>query len=228
MRRHRRGPTLLALSESHLSLSYPSPDDFRTWLNNRPLRDLAVEHVLTGEPFAFRDDAEALEQLTGHIGERLGIDSTSIRVIGSGRIGFSLNPANFPRPFRPASDIDVAVVNDDLFDRVWHTMLAWNYPRRFRLYGEERRWQRSRQDDLYWGWFRPDKIRYKGLAFPEILRPLRDLSTQWFDAFQSLSTYPALAARVVAGRLYRTQEHAIGYHIDGLRKLRDQLSDKED
>jgi hypothetical protein len=163
-----------------------------------------------------------------HLSQGLGIDRSSARVVGSGRIGFSLNPANFPRPFGRASDLDVVVVNDDLFDRVWHTMLTWNYPRRYRLYGQERHWQKKRQDDLYWGWFRPEKIRYEGLTLPEKLKPLRDLSAQWFEAFQSLSTYPALAARVVKGRLYRTEQHAISYHIDGLRKLRDQLSHSED
>jgi hypothetical protein len=28
--------------------------------------------------------------------------------------------------------------------------------------------------------------------------------------------------------LYRTEQHALSYHIDGLRKLRDQLSNGED
>lgn len=166
--------------------------------------------------------------MTDHLAEHLGIDESSIRVVGSGRIGFSLNPANFPRRFSDVSDIDVVVVDEGLFDRVWHTMLEWNYPRRFRLYGADRHWQRSRQDDLYWGWFRPDKIRYTGLAFPEILKPLRDLSTQWFNAFRSLSAYPDLAAREISGRLYRTEQHAISYHVDGLRKLKAQLGNGED
>jgi len=73
---------------------------------------------------------------------------------------------------------------------------------------------------LYWGWFLPDKIGYEGLSLPDVLVPIRDLSTTWFNAFRSLAQYPELAAREVSGRLYRTWDLAFLYHLDGLEKLR--------
>jgi hypothetical protein len=74
-------------------------------------------------------------------------------------------------------------------------------------------------EDVYWGWFRPDQIKYEGLLFPEVLKPMRDISTSWFDAFRSLSTYPEFATRNISGRLYRTWDHARLYHVEGLRQL---------
>jgi hypothetical protein len=119
------------------------------------------------------------------------------------------------------------IVNQRLFDMIWTTMLRWHYPRRVdRLPNVDWAWVRERRHDLYWGWFRPDRIRYDGLSFSPVLYPLRDLSTQWFNAFRSLSRYPELADRDVSGRLYRTWEHAHLYHGDGLRQIRDLLQNQ--
>jgi hypothetical protein len=150
----------------------------------------------------------------------LPIKRENIRVVGSGRIGFSLNPNTFPRRFSSESDLDVLIVDQKLFDLVWMTMLKWNYPRRLNLPGGEAKWRNRRQKDLFWGWFYPDKIQFEGLLFPEQLEPLRILSVTWFNAFQSVGTIPQFATRAVSGRLYRTWKHVILYHLEGLRQLK--------
>ncbi len=132
-----------------------------------------------------------------------------ITVVGSAKIGFSLSPHNFPRHFSDESDIDVVVVDEALFDKYWMIMVEWNYPRRtIRLAQGDLKWIRKRKNELFWGWFLPDRIQYKGLYRPHILKPLLDISNRWFDAFQSLALYPEFAERKVSGRLYRTFEHA--------------------
>jgi hypothetical protein len=98
--------------------------------------------------------------------------------------------------------------------------MPWNYPRRGGLSNPDTAWRRDRQRDLYWGWFRPDSIRYEGLTAPDALQPLRDLSAKWFNAFQSLSLYTPFADRQVSGRLYRSWKHALLYHGEGLRQLK--------
>jgi hypothetical protein len=190
------------------------------------MRTLAERHVLSAEvPYAFKDAPSSLETLRRHLVQELSVRAEQVIVVGSGRIGFSLSPAGYPRRFGPKSDVDIVVIDDTMFDLYWHTMLIWNYPRRGtpQLAGRDRSWRRNRQRDLYWGWFRPDYIRYDGLSLPSVLRPIRDLSTAWFNAFQSLGQYPQLARRQITGRLYRTRELALLYHVDGLEKLRDVL-----
>jgi hypothetical protein len=88
-------------------------------------------------------------------------------------MGFSLNPDNFPRTFSENSDIDVLIVDYEIFDKMWTTLLKWQYPRKGQdLGGEEGKWARERRKELYWGWFVPSEIRYKGLSFTNLLEPI--------------------------------------------------------
>lgn len=202
--------------------TYPSPEEFRDLLRTTHLESVVKTYIFQGTPFVFRDKPELEEVLIGHLCKSLRLKPSSIAIVGSAKIGFSLSPDAFPRQFSAESDIDVIVVNERLFDTVWMTMLKWHYPRRLaRLPDVDFRWCGARRKDLYWGWFVPDKIRYDGLSFPEVLRPLQHFSTQWFNAFRSLSRRPELASRNVSGRLYRTWSQALMYHEDGLRQIRD-------
>ncbi|MDP2898210.1 MAG: hypothetical protein Q8Q12_16870 [bacterium] len=204
-------------------MAYPSVKEFEKALFAMPLEDVVKNYVFEGKPFAFRGRPRALAILRRHLHARLSVADENVVVIGSGKIGFSLNPHTYGRRFSEFSDIDVVVVDGRLFDKVWLAMLEWNYPRsgprRARLYGADLKWATDRKEELYWGWFVPDRIRYTGLSLPDVLRPLRDMSTAWFNAFQSVSRYQEFAGRNVSGRLYRTWEHALLYHIDGLRQI---------
>jgi len=199
-----------------------SSEEFVERLIKEPLARVVQQYIFEGTPFAFRDAPDTLTLLESHLGAALGIQRNDIKLVGSAKMGFSLNPDNFPRRFGDESDLDVVIVSERLFDLVWHTVLKWNYPRRppNRLPSPDSRWARDRRRELYWGWFLPDKIGYEGLSLPDVLVPIRDLSTTWFNAFRSLAQYPELAAREVSGRLYRTWDLAFLYHLDGLEKLR--------
>jgi len=185
--------------------------------------EVLQEYVLSGEPYAFRGQASALTNLRTHLSKALAVDHTNIVIVGSAQIGFSLSPDNFPRRFSDLSDIDVAVVDERLFDVVWHTLLQWHYPRRRTLPRGDWAWSTARRKELYWGWFVPNQIRFSGLSFPAALKPLRDCSTLWFNTFQSLTSYPEFSKRQVNGRLYRTWEHVRMYHAEGLRQIREIL-----
>jgi hypothetical protein len=201
-------------------MSYLSIDEFKRIVLSTPLSTVVQEHIFQGMPYVFREKPEALNLLTRHLSTAMHLSEQSIVVVGSAKIGFSLNPDNFPRRFSDVSDIDVIVVNEDLFDRVWMTLLRWHYPRRLLKLGRaENEWVRDRRKDIYWGWLVPTQIRYEGLSFPGILKPLRDISAQWFNAFQGLSLHPEFATRSVSGRLYRTWDHALRYHEEGLRQI---------
>jgi hypothetical protein len=203
---------------------YPTADDFAQLLLSRPLSETVQEHVFQGLPFVFRQTPRTLDVLKRHLVSELGLSPSDILVVGSARTGFSLNPDNFPRQFSGTSDIDVVIVDEDLFDKIWTTLLIWNYPRRLLKAGRiDGDWIYQRRKDIYWGWFRPDQIRFEGLSFPDALQPIRDLSTRWFNAFRGLSQYSEhaeLTHREVSGRLYRTWNHAHLYHEEGLRSLR--------
>jgi hypothetical protein len=199
-----------------------SADEFGKLLLEHPIETVVREQVFKGTPFVFREQPEILDVLREHLRGSFKLQKDNVIVVGSAKLGFSLNPYNFPRQFSEDSDIDVLVVDHELFDEVWMTLLKWQYPRRgVNLGGEEGKWARVRRKELYWGWFVPSAIRFRGLSFTDTLRPIRDISTEWFNCFQSLSQYPEFVSRKVSGRLYRTWDHALLYQADGLRQIRD-------
>jgi hypothetical protein len=204
---------------------FPSVDEFRSELLTKPLDEVIREYIFEGLPYVFRETPPLMETLRDHLCNDLGVSDESTIVIGSAKIGFSLSPDNVFRQFSDESDIDVLVVDERIFDDIWKIILKWHYPRRIRgLGGADESWGRRRRRDLYWGWFVPDKIKYEGLSFPEVLKPLRDISTAWFNAFRSLSRVPEFSRRNITGRLYRTWDHALLYHADGLRQIKENLT----
>lgn len=205
-----------------------SVDEFIEILMAEELERVVQDCIFAGEPYIFRGWKEGFENLRRHLGNSLGISCRrNIEVVGSARVGFSLDPDSFGRGFSEKSDIDIVIIDDKMFDKVWNILLKWNYPRRFRLAGIDNTWATRRMEDLYWGWFRPDRIRYDGLSFPESLKPLRNISASWFNAFKSISQVQGFAGLEVSGRLYRTWEHALMYHVDGLRKILELIKQKE-
>lgn len=203
-------------------MEYPSVEEFTHILLRRPLEEVVREYVFQGVPYVFRNQPAALTLLKQHLHSTLGLSEQDVTIVGSAKIGFSLSPDNFSRAFSDDSDVDVLVVNEKLFDLVWMTILKWHYPRRIEnLGGRDAKWARERRQDLYWGALFPDKIRFEGLSFPDVLKPLRDTSTAWFNAFRSLSQYSEFVSRDISGRLYRSWDHALLYQMDGLQKIRE-------
>lgn len=203
-------------------MAHSPVDDFEKDLRTRSLEWVANHYIFEGTPYIFRDRPEIVNMLSTHLSRQLELSSENIRIIGSAKVGFSLSPDNFPREFSNTSDIDVLVVDEKLFDEIWMSVLNWHYPRRLSGLGRvDSCWMSARRNDLYWGWFHPDRIKYKGLSLPEVLKPLRDISTSWFNAFRSLSRYPEFSGRHVSGRLYRSWSHARLYHLDALRKIKE-------
>ena len=206
---------------------FPSVEEFRAAILTRPLDGVVRDYVFEGRPYVFREAPHLMGALRSHLCKELGILAESTIIIGSAKTGFSLSPDAIFRQFSDESDIDVLIVDEQIFDDIWKIVLRWHYPRRRGLAGVDGPWGRQRRRDLYWGWFMPDKIRYEGLSFPEVLKPLRDISTRWFNAFKGLSRFPEFSRRNITGRLYRTWDHALLYHTDGLRQIKESLVEKE-
>jgi hypothetical protein len=197
-------------------------------LRTQPAETIVDEYVFGDEVFALRATPDALDALRQHLSQELEVSVEDVAIVGSARSGYSLAPDTFPRAFSSHSDIDVIVVNEPLFDYVWGALLTWNYRQRWPRWNPDRSWAQERQADIYWGWLTPNRIRYEGLRFPRSLIPLRDFSTRWFTAFQTLSqAHQVFLGRDVEGRLYRSWDLARRYHSHGIRKLVRRLTSSE-
>jgi hypothetical protein len=169
------------------------------------------------QPFVFGDSQKAWQSFRGETADLLGVQSENIRVVGSGRFGFSLKPANNLRAFQDTSDVDVVVVNAELFDRLWLNVLSAAYPRPPNLQTAA---QLERQKEVYTGWISPENLRFDNRLDGARVRPVLDFRTQWFNAFKRVSRHIVQRHEDVSARLYRTWGHVELYHLDSVRSLR--------
>jgi hypothetical protein len=209
--------------------TYLTADEVRVLLDERAFPQLVHDLHLGRVPWLFREDADLYEQFRTYLADSLGVASSGISLVGSACAGFSLSPDSFPRPFNEGSDIDVAIVSEQLFDAAWMTMVAWGHPRRNSLPAGELEWMQERQAEVFYGWLQFSHLRFRGLRFPKTLSPLREIRAAWFTAFQAVGTnFPdtEFAAREVSGRLYRTTDHLVLYQAESLRRLQYALSQR--
>lgn len=53
------------------------------------------------------------------VAKRLAVDPVSIQLVGSGRLGYSLNPRKNFKKFDGESNLDIAIISADLFESTW-------------------------------------------------------------------------------------------------------------
>ena len=73
-------------------------------------REFIDRHLFGGSPWAFRASPPEYDEFRAELAHRLAVDAGGIALVGSGRLGFSLNPHHLLSSFGSASDLDVVVV----------------------------------------------------------------------------------------------------------------------
>lgn len=199
-------------------------EDFRVLIGEKTDAEV-VQVVLHSNdlPFVFSDSPQAWDSFRKEFVTGLSVSEGDIRIVGSGRFGFSMKPGLNLRAFRDTSDIDVIVVNSDLFDQLWLALLRAVYPRpphTSMLSG----WLGRRRNELYTGWLTPLDIKLDVKIYGSKVRPILDINAQWFGALKKASRYPLTRHEDIAGRLYRTWEHVELYHLQGMTELRKSLT----
>lgn len=161
----------------------------------------ALTHILdpAASIFLFRFRDEPYAEFRTHAGSLLGVDSSSMVVVGSARLGYSVSPDYPGRAITRRSDVDLVVVSEALFDRAWDHLAeiypCLGHPPRIRA-----AYDRHRERSALRGWVNPED-------FPGIV----PFSGEWFDALQRLAAVVPQRRRVGA-RLYRSWRHALHYY----------------
>ena len=177
-------------------------------------------------PYVFQPRPTAWDTFRNELVSKLSISRNDVRVIGSGRFGFSMKPGNNFKRFADTSDIDVVIVNAVLFDQLWLALLEAAYPRppiteMPRVGG----WLRKRRYELYTGWLTPLEIKLDSKIFGAKAKPVLEFNARWFNALKQASRHPPRRHADISGRLYRTWEHAELYHLNSLAALRNALAE---
>ena len=172
---------------------------------------LIEKHILHNPPFYFKEKMDLFFDIKKKISEKYDIPVTNIYLVGSGQLGFSLNPANNFSNFRfndeqdkKASDLDFAIISSKLFNEIWDSICD------FRLSDfpyEDKQGQEFRQFKkyLFRGWIRPDKFPFDFA-----------LKKEWFQFFESLNP---IAERKVTCGLFRNETSFIKQYTRSLNEL---------
>lgn len=198
-------------------------DAVKVCSSHAEMMDLVESQLFDRLPVAFSTEEELFLAVRAHLEKTLGAEPESVGLVGSAALGFSIAPQNFTRDLLPGSDLDFVVISPALFDRYWHVLLRWGHPVRHHVPRDAEKWFNSRKDEIFWGWLDPEKLHFRGVNRPRLLRELRGLQQVWFETFRSLGgIFPGtqVATRPVSARLYRSKMHLLHYQANGLMKTR--------
>ena len=200
-------------------------DDFRALAGEKTDKELlrtCLQDDIT--PYVFELKPMAWNTFRDEIAPQLRVSNGDIRVVGSGRLGFSLKPYNNLARFTDKSDIDVVIVNPDAFDELWLSLLHAAYPRS-PLTDKLGGWLRDRRNEVYTGWITPLNIQLDRKIVGEKATPVLDFRTRWFNVLKRASRHLPRRHEDVQARLYRTWRHAELYHLNSLAELRKSLTE---
>ncbi len=73
-------------------------------------------YIINNRPYLFQNNPILFEQLTLYIADKLGINPSEVKLIGSAKTGFSMsNIPEYGKPFSKNSDLDFSIINENIF-----------------------------------------------------------------------------------------------------------------
>lgn len=163
-------PVYGALVQDLYELDEDRLESFKADVKEADALDVIRKHIVFGPCHVYRNSADYYE-LIRRAAERLGVHPSCMVIAGSAKLGFSVAPEKRYHPFHNKSDIDLTIVSNELFERVWREFYDakidahdWSDRKSFLKY-------------LFSGWIRPD-------FFPDVKTPTTD---GWFEFFAELS-----------------------------------------
>jgi len=168
-------------------------DAFRADLLSLPVRDVIRKHISTGRPYAFSEGE--YYGLRSTVANEFKLHPSSVIIVGSTRIGFSLNPKHRFKPVHANSDIDIAIVSQERFDDYWERVFQYSMA--------NLAWEAGRfKNTLFKGWIDP---RY----LPNT--PSFQEAQQWVRFFDGLMRSRQYGRRRITARLYRSWDRLETY-----------------
>lgn len=177
--------------------------------------ELVERYIWFGTPAIFSDCEQKYYELKREISTQFPVKSkNNIIVVGSAKLGFSIAPRKRFRDIRDESDIDVAIIDEELFDSYWERLFEFNINVKSRSEKEEDLYQKFLQY-FFKGWLRPDlfPFNFKGKG-------------EWFDFFNRIS-YKKYDKRKVAAAIYKNEYFFKKYHEKNIKDLREELRNEK-
>jgi len=177
------------------------------------LIDFCRRRNLHGTPAVFAGNEDAYYEFRKRIAKKFSINFHEVFITGSAKLGFS--PYKM-KAFDYDSDIDVAIISAELYDRIMEYIHDYQMElreNRKAVSVEELKGYHRFLEYGAIGWMRPDLL-------PTSFR-VADLRRDWFDFFDSISHGKSEVGnyKVTAGA-FKSYRHLERYTLNGLRLLK--------
>lgn len=178
------------------------------------LLDFTRQYLLQGIPYVFNGDKESYYKFRKRIAEHWNIHFQDIHITGSAALGFSIFKKT---PFTLDSDIDVAIVSQNLFEKIMQHIHQYQLQlRQFRgqLNVKQIKDYHKFLEYIAMGWIRPD------LLPTNLIEEIKFLKDDWFDFFKSISNNKSEVGNyeVTAG-VFKSHFHLEEYILQGLNNI---------
>jgi hypothetical protein len=167
---------------------------FKKDLKNLSNIEIVRKYITYGDTYVLDHDKYYL--LKQKISNHFDIHPSEVIIVGSGKLGFSIaenvqsDPPKYRyRNFGNDSDIDVAIISQGLFEKIW--LEIYNY------YIEKGMWNRQDRFEQYFfrGWLRPDMFP-TSKNFP--------ICEEWWRFFQELTSSNEFGFYKISAGLYKS------------------------
>jgi hypothetical protein len=156
--------------------------------------------------------APVYDHMKRFFGSKLSMSNNNVAIVGSAKIGFSLNPTKSFRPFDDeVSDIDVVLVSPKRFSELWAEILALYYNDGGNIIGA-----RTRNDVFRKFVTLKRNENWPSKIFQEWHQTMDRLKRDFFTEFN--------VGNSIKYRIYESWEAAGSYHESGIRILRNQIT----
>lgn len=183
--------------------------------------EFARKYIIHGIPYVFKNREDDFYEFRNRIGKQFTINYYQVYIVGSGKLGFSYLKGT---EFNYDSDIDVAIVSEELYDKYL------NYVRDFQYsleQSKERLVEKEYKDYIRFlkymakGWMRPDLLSIK--------MEDGDLKTEWFNFFKHISYDRSEVGNYkISGGVYKNYNYLEYYTVNSLKEYKKILKvDKE-
>ena len=182
--------------------------------------DFCRKNVLHGTPYIFKEREDEYYNFRKKIAQRYNISFHEIYITGSAKLGFSPHKN---KDFDLDSDIDVAIISEELFDKIMLEItkfqMALRASRDSLTRGELDKYH-SFLEYTAMGWIRPDKLPVKF--------QMSRLKNAWFDFFKSLSYGRSEVGNYkVAAGIFKSYSHYERYIVSGFTEVKHQIQNSD-
>ena len=173
--------------------------------------------VFHGTPAVFNGNEDEFYEFRQLIAEKFGVGFQEVFIVGSAKLGFSYIKET---EFTYDSDIDVVIVNRDLFE--YYSKLICDY--QYNLDQFKKIPSKKELSDynrflqyLIKGWMRPDLLPYSFQTGA--------IKTEWFEFFDSISNGKSnIGNYKVSAGLFKDYSFLEKYHLNGLNQIYQKIS----